>query len=260
MSSAPEQDQHVDVGAFVLGVLDPAEAARFEVHLGTCDRCAAEFDDLIGLEPILADFAASAPNLDTLSVKPTEGMLDKALNEISNVRARQRRKRFYLVAAAAALIIGGPVGVGLATAGGDTQEMAIDPNKPAQFFFDHIPAENKVSGSDPVSKVNATVGVESKTWGTHVVLKLGNITGEKKCDLVAVGKNGEEQVITTWSVPKWGYGIKDSTNKMAKEPLYMHGGAAMNPTEIDHFEIRTLDGDQRLIRMKALDKIKPSPA
>jgi hypothetical protein len=256
--SAPEQEQHVDVGAFVLGVLDPEDSARFEAHLGMCPRCAAEFDDLIGLEPILADFAASAPNAESLSVKPSSGMLDRLVGEISVTRKRRRRRGLYLVAAAAALIVGGPVAAAVVTASvsGGEKTVAVDLERPAKYFFDHVPAANKVSGTDPATAVNATIGVETKSWGTHVVLELGNVRGPLKCDLVAVGKNGEREVVTTWSVPKWGYGIKDSTNAMAREPLYMHGGTAMEPTAIDHFEISTLDGERRLIRMKAPDRIE----
>ena len=40
--------EHDAVGAYVLGVLDEADADRFEAHLAGCDRCAAELDELDG--------------------------------------------------------------------------------------------------------------------------------------------------------------------------------------------------------------------
>lgn len=112
--------------------------------------------------------------------------------------------RPWLVAAAAALIIGGPVAAVMATGGGTS--------------------------------------VEPTAWGTHTVLELKNVKGPRKCRLVAVSKTGEEEVVTSWSVPKWGYGIADSTHPTARYPLYVHGGAAMDRADIDHFEARTFDG------------------
>ena len=52
--------------------------------------------------------------------------------------------------------------------------------------------------------------MEPKAWGTHTVLELKNVKGPQKCSLIAVSKTGEEEVVTSWSVPKWGYGIEDS--------------------------------------------------
>ncbi len=71
--------------------------------------------------------------------------------------------------------------------------------------------------------------MEKKAWGTHSVLELKNVKGPLKCSLIAVGKNGERETVTTWSVPKWGYGIENATTEQAKNPLYVHGGAAMDP-------------------------------
>ncbi|BCK70918.1 hypothetical protein Srufu_048710 [Streptomyces libani subsp. rufus] len=56
-----QPDRHSDVGAYVLGVLDAADADRFERHLVGCDRCAAELEELMALTPVLAEFKQSAP-------------------------------------------------------------------------------------------------------------------------------------------------------------------------------------------------------
>jgi hypothetical protein len=159
----------------------------------------------------------------------------------------------YLVAAAAALIIGGPVVVVATSDGGGTssQAMQMDPHptSPAEdAFFDHM--TEKVHATDPTTKVTATVGMEKKAWGTHAVLELKNVKGPLKCSLIAVSKSGEEEVVTSWSVPAWGYGIPDSPNPAGKNPLYVHGGAAMQRADIDHFEVRTFDG-KRLVDVAA---------
>lgn len=92
--------------------------------------------------------------------------------------------------------------------------------------------------------------MEAKAWGTHAVLELKNVKGPEKCSLIAVGKNGERETVTSWSVPKWGYGIKNAATEQAKNPLYVHGGAAFTPDEIDHFEILTFSG-KKLVSVKA---------
>ncbi len=43
-------------------------------------------------------------------------------------------------------------------------------------------------------------------------------------------------------MPEGGYGIKGATGKWNSEPLFATGGAAFDRGDIDHFEIRTLDG------------------
>ncbi|WP_341483608.1 zf-HC2 domain-containing protein [Streptomyces endophytica] len=68
-----QPDRHSDVGAYALGVLDAADAERFERHLVGCDRCAAELEELMGLTPVLAEFKESAPTPDTLTAVPGPG-------------------------------------------------------------------------------------------------------------------------------------------------------------------------------------------
>jgi len=74
--------------------------------------------------------------------------------------------------------------------------------------------------------------------------------GPLKCSLIAVGKNGERETMSSWSVPKWGYGIPNGKTEEAKEPLYAQGGAAFKPNEIDHFEVMTFQG-KKLVEIDA---------
>jgi anti-sigma factor RsiW len=45
--------QHLELGAYVLGGLEPAERLAFEHHLTTCRDCRAELAELAGLPPLL---------------------------------------------------------------------------------------------------------------------------------------------------------------------------------------------------------------
>ncbi|MFZ3570238.1 anti-sigma factor family protein [Streptomyces sp. BH097] len=254
-------DVHETVGAYALGILDDTEASAFEAHLATCEQCARNLEEFAGMEPMLAALAdlpaeRGAPRLptpdigDSLAARPSPRLAESLADELGRRRAKKRRRGLFLVAAAAALIIGGPLTVMAVTDDGGTGTLADPhPTSPAEdAFFHHMP--EKVKATDAKTNVTATIGMEKKAWGTHTVLELKNVKGPLKCSLVAVGKNGERETVTTWAVPKWGYGIDTSTNANAKRPLYVHGGAAFDRGQIDHFEVETLDG-KRLVEVNA---------
>ncbi|MFI1397841.1 anti-sigma factor family protein [Streptomyces sp. NPDC020681] len=277
MTMYEQESVHDAVGAYVLGVLDDADASAFEAHLAGCDICAAHLEEFSGMEPMLAMLAeAPAPPAGRSNVLSMPGMPDAQdwsdfgrpravpvvpappspkllgglLDEVAAKRAAKRRRGMYLVAAAAALIIGGPTAAVVVTSNDSGSNEALPhPTSPAEdAFFNHM--EEKVKATDPTTKVSATVGLEKKGWGTHTVLELKNVKGPLKCNLIAVSKTGEEEVVTSWAVPRWGYGIPDSPDKAAKNPLYVHGGAAMDRNDIDHFEVRTFEG-KRLVEVEA---------
>ncbi|MDX2624254.1 zf-HC2 domain-containing protein, partial [Streptomyces sp. WI03-5b] len=254
-----EGSAHDAAGAYVLGILDEAEAAAFETHLAGCASCAAHLDEFAGMEPVLAMLAESpaavpgARPVPHVPERPAPRVLDGLVDEVARKRSQRRRRTRYLVAAAAVLVIGGPVAVVTATAGEDSRPRAEaadpHPTSPAEdAFLHHMPEKKRAT--DPVTRVEATVGMEPKAWGTHTVLRLENVKGPQKCSLVAVSRNGEEEVVTSWSVPTWGYGIEGSAHESARHPLYVHGGAAMARSDIDHFEVRTFDGE-RLVEIDA---------
>ncbi|MGW0763929.1 anti-sigma factor family protein [Streptomyces sp. NPDC002676] len=241
-SSVP--NEHEAVGAYALGILDDAEATAFEVHLAGCDWCAQQLDELAGMEPMLAALAdlpgsGSTPSIgESLSARPSPRLAERLVDEVAQKRAQKRRRGFYLVAAAAALIVGGPLVV-LTTSGG-SDNGGMQAMGPAQSAFQTM--SDKRTATDAATHVTATVATEKREWGTHAVLELKNVTGPKRCSLVAVGKNGERETVTSWSVPDWGYGVSNAKSDEAKKPLYVHGGAAFSPNQIDHFEVMTFEG------------------
>ncbi|HCA84287.1 MAG TPA: RNA polymerase subunit sigma [Streptomyces sp.] len=246
MTTPERNSEHEAVGAYALGILDQAEAARFEVHLAGCNYCSAQLDEFMGIEPLLATLAETpTPVHDTgvLHAKPGPQVLPRLLGEVSDHRRKARRRGRYLLAAAAALVLGGPPVAVWATAGdsGDSGRTTAG-NTAEAAFRDGM--QEKVTATDPVSKVAATVATAEKAWGTDTVLELKNVRGPEKCSLIAVSKNGDEEIVTSWSVPEWGYGIPGSDHPGAKNPLYIHGGSAMAPKDIDRFEVRTFDGDR----------------
>ncbi|MEU4653895.1 zf-HC2 domain-containing protein [Streptomyces sp. NPDC023723] len=256
MRESPVPSEHETVGAYALGILDDAEASAFERHLAGCEWCAQQLDELAGMEPMMAALAGlpggvGTPALgESLSARPAPRVAEKLVDEVAERRARKKRRNLYLVGTAAALIVGGPFAAVATTSGGDEGRTAEVRSSaaPAQEAFGDM--TDRVSATDPDTEVSATVAVEKKAWGTHAVLELKNVKGPEKCALIAVGKNGERETVTSWSVPEWGYGIPDATTDKAKQPLYVHGGAAFEPNQIDHFEVMTFGGE-RLVEVDA---------
>ncbi|GGV88587.1 RNA polymerase subunit sigma [Streptomyces gelaticus] len=254
---ADDLSGHDAAGAYLLGVLDDAEAAGFEAHLAECELCAARLDELAGLEPVLATLArppAAVPAarlVPHVPGQPGPRVLARLVDEVAAGRARRRRRAGYLVAAAVALIVGGPVFAVMASGGDGPPPRAAGPyptGSTEDALPDRMPEE--VRATDPLTEVEATIGMARKPWGTSTVLELGNVTGPQKCTLIAVSKTGEEEVVTSWSVPERGYGIEDSPYPGANHPLRVQGGTAMDRGDIDHFEVRTSEG-RRLVEVDA---------
>ncbi|MEV7026921.1 zf-HC2 domain-containing protein [Kitasatospora sp. NPDC093558] len=232
-SGGPE---HVDAGAYVLGLLEPAERAAFERHLAGCAQCAAHVAELGPVEPVLAEYAASAAalGLDPAGPPPSPdpALLDRLVAEVSAGRRRGRVRRLVLALAATAMVAAGPV-VTAAVVGGSATPAVV---AVAQQF----------SATDPQTGARAVVGVDGTTWGSRVNLELSDVQGPLTCTLVAVSHAGEHQTVTTWNVPANGYGDPDD-----RATLHTSGGTALQPGDIDHFEVRVQGSGTVLVSVPA---------
>ncbi|MFC9952423.1 anti-sigma factor family protein [Streptomyces prasinus] len=245
-------NEHETVGAYALGILDDAEATAFESHLAGCEWCAQQLDELAGMEPMLAALAdlpgTGTPSLgESLSAKPTPRVVEKLVDEVARGGATPRRPKLYWDPAAGPVIDRGPfVAVGAhgggesgSGGGGTNRTLSADP---AKDVFEQIP--DKLTATDPDTKVSMTVAFQEKDWGTGLAAQITNVKGSKKCALIVIGKNGERETATSWTVPEWGYGLPDATTDKAKQPLHVQGGASFDPDQIDGFEIVTFDGEK----------------
>ncbi|GHE28411.1 RNA polymerase subunit sigma [Streptomyces capitiformicae] len=249
---------HETVGAYALGILDDAEATQFEAHLATCEWCGQQLDELAGMEPMLAALAdlpaaQGTPAIgESLAAKPSSNLSDRLVGEVVQHRAKKSRRNFFMLAAGIAAIVAGPTAVFATTGGGDndggTKTGEVLAANPARDMF--MSLDDKVQRTDASTKVSATVAMQEKAWGTQAVLELKNVEGPEKCSLIAVGKNGERETVTSWSVPEWGYGIEGAKTEQARNPLYVEGGAAFTPDEIERFEVLTFSG-KKLVEIAA---------
>jgi hypothetical protein len=213
-------DEHIDLGAYALGLLEEQDKATFEAHLATCATCAAE---LRTLSPV-ADLLHGQEPVE-LAGDPGAGELPV---DLLHKRAALSRRRFRwqvaVGAAACAAALGGGVAVGVATA---------QHGQPAGPVL----AGQRHTATDPATGVTGTVGLVAKTWGTQVTLDLAHVHGPVECQLIAISKTGERKVVTGWFVPAPGDGVPGHPAH-----LLVQGGTAIPLGSLAGFDVIVVRG------------------
>jgi hypothetical protein len=246
---------HVDVAAYVLGILDDQDDASFAHHFAHCPRCRAEYRELSDLPRLLdqvkpnrADRARSRP-----PAAPSKQVLARALEEIGVARTQTRRRvntRWLTAAAAAVLLFGGGVVVwqlggspsAPTTQAGPTSQQPSTPTSPTPTGTDVVAGARTVSATNPVTGAAAIIGIEPAPWGTRINLELRGVTGPMQCQLVAVSKTGATQVVTSFSVPATGFGVPDSP-----EPLRITGNIGFDQETLLRFDLHRDSGPDVLV-------------
>ncbi|MFC9247470.1 zf-HC2 domain-containing protein [Streptomyces sp. NPDC057136] len=205
-------------GAYALGVLGAAGAFRFEEHLAECPACRCQVREFGAVTALLAEHGRPTAEEVEPVREPGPGLLNRTVAAVAALRRRSRWRRAALVAAAV-LAVGGPLVV------------AGFPDAPGAARAE------RWGGRDAASGVVAAVTTGAREWGTDVDLRVARVPVAGVCALVAVGRDGSEQTVTTWSVGRPG-----------EEPVRVSGGAALRPDAIDRFEVRTARG-QRLVTL-----------
>ncbi|MFE7231567.1 zf-HC2 domain-containing protein [Streptomyces sp. NPDC002405] len=203
-------ERHRDVGAYALGMLDEADAFRFEDHLMECPRCAAQVTEFGPTARQLMLYRRATPRFVHPMTRPGPALLDRLLGEVARRRRAGRRRVLYGLAASVVLAVGGPAVVAVVGHHGG----------PARY-----------AATDATTGVWAEVRAADRDWGTDVEVRVKDGAGPHSCRLVVIGRDGSEQTVTTWNVPPHDAG--SST---------VAGGTTMHPGQIDRFEVRTADG------------------
>jgi hypothetical protein len=230
---------HMDVGAYALGVLSDWEATQFEAHLADCDVCARELEELTLVSSLLSH--VDGDSLDAVEHYDRDGrQLDRMLNVVSLERRRARTRRVLSAAAAIVVVVAGIafgiIGLSPFSSGSPGSPRAL-PTPHKTYGVKEEPPTKRYQAKDPLTGANAEVAVTDNKWGTRVQLKLTTVNGPLVCQLIAVGKDEQTAVAMTWKVPSAGYG-----SVAQPDPLVVDGSTSIRTADLDHFEVRAIEG------------------
>jgi len=169
--------EHVrgDLGAYVLGALEPEEEAAVREHLATCSECAAEHARLAGL-PALLSLAGPAADAGPPAPALEERVLDAIAGERPRRAPRRRRllrARVLVPAAALAALAAVAVAVVIAL-GGDNEG-------PTPGFEVALQPAAGETGSGRALLESADAGIKMRLWVRGLPADPG-IVYEVQCD------------------------------------------------------------------------------
>ncbi|MGN6676593.1 MAG: anti-sigma factor family protein [Streptosporangiaceae bacterium] len=183
--------QHTDVAAYSFGLLEQHDKLEFEAHLAGCESCTAELAELSAMAGLFADVDPVEPDRD----EPDGGVIEDLIRRRSTASRRRGRQRAFLTVAACIVLVGGGVAAGVAVA----PQQAPPPVLVMQGV--------QHAATNPATGVHGKVGLVDFAWGTQVILDLSGVRGPLSCDLVAITRSGQRQVIAGWRVSAAGYGV-----------------------------------------------------
>src|SRR5215472_6798998 len=111
MNGEPVSSEHIDVGAYALGLLEPEDQRAFEEHLDGCPACQADLAEFSGMKNLLTGLGP----VPSATEEPTEAEVVDLVRRRATDQRHRRRWQTALAAAAAVVLLAGGVAVGLAT-------------------------------------------------------------------------------------------------------------------------------------------------
>lgn len=221
----PEHDRVAEWdAAYVLGALSPADRRAYEEHLAECDECRRSVAELAPTAGLLSRVPAErARAMDAAPPSPPDGLRDGLLRR---ARQRRNRRRAWTLAAVTALVLGGvsvPVSLALTAPAASTHAMTDLAGAPLE----------------------ASVRLTDVAWGTKIDLVCrysGDVLdapeGGWPYALAVVDAGGATTTLSTWRA------APGSTTSLS-------AGTDLSIGEIGAVEIRTIDGDDVLMRYEA---------
>jgi predicted anti-sigma-YlaC factor YlaD len=182
-------ERRIALGAYAVGALEAAERDQVEDHLAQCASCREELSALVELTPVLGrlspdEAAAARP---PLAAGPRGSLVERTLAELA--RRRRNARRRWQVAMAGGVAVVAALGVAVAV---------LVVTRPAVAPV--TVAAARLSGSDASTGVSASAALYVESWGTWIHLDVSGVQPGDQCELVAVSRDGSEQVAGTWRV------------------------------------------------------------
>ena len=177
MTSPDCQAVRVDLGAYLLGALDPGERVRVASHL---ERCATCRDELAGLAVLPGLLGRISPDDLATDHAPRAGGAERLLAELHGRRRGRRRRQSIAIVGAFAVLVVGLLGV---------RELTSPPRGPVPLT---------VAATSPTTHVSGHAALTSVPAGTTVGLRIIGVRPGTRCQLIVLGIGGRHEVAGTW--------------------------------------------------------------
>ncbi|GAA3105908.1 hypothetical protein GCM10010464_81250 [Pseudonocardia yunnanensis] len=200
--------RRTDLGAYLVGSLDPAERAEVEGHLVTCTDCRSEMAELAPLPGVLGRIDATEARDRLLT--PSRDLLSRALAAVDEHERTERHRllRWKMAAAAAAVV---------AVLAGALPQLIT----------------NSADGTPMAVMTGVTAAgmgsMHQRAWGTAVHLELTGLPPASGYRAYATARDGRTEVAANWGASPDGRAT-------------VVGTTAIPRNELASIDIRTVDG------------------
>jgi predicted anti-sigma-YlaC factor YlaD len=173
-------DAASDLGAYVLGALEPGDMRRVEEHLRSCPTCAAELAEFAALPGLLNRVRPG--DLNPPTVTPSPGLYAR-MSAAAMPPRRLRNRTWALVAAAVLVVLGVGAGVTVWVTGSGEQTVTAS-----------------------AGAVRATVTASSVDDGSALDVTVAGMHPGELCTLVVVDRDGARHPAGSWHASPAGDG------------------------------------------------------
>lgn len=173
---------HTELGAYVLGALEPEERRAVEDHVADCATCRDELARLSGLPPLLDRLTVEEVTADVGSVSAQLTARGRRAAADEHVRLRRHLRWWRLGAVAATLLA--VVAVGVAW-------------QPWEEPPDRVVAQLVPVAEDAVA-VEGTIAAYAWEWGSTIEIRVADLPPRTAYVVVAVAEDGTRQRAGTW--------------------------------------------------------------
>ncbi|MFC6093162.1 anti-sigma factor family protein [Saccharothrix lopnurensis] len=234
--------EHIDVAAYVLGVLDEDEVDAFENHLAQCRRCALDLRDFAQLPDLLDEANANGLLRAGTGERPDGRSVRAMLDNVSDLRARKRRNAVLAAGAAAVLLVVLTAVVSVYVAAPTDQVAGSTTSVPAQTNVakDAPDASGRLTRTDTTTGVSADLVATPQRWGMSLELEVKGAQGPTRCELIARSKTGETMVLGSWLA---------SSPTPDRDPAHLQAAVGLRWHEIAEFAIRDTKTGTTLVRL-----------
>jgi Putative zinc-finger len=181
-----------ELGAHVLGLLDPVQSYAVEEHLAGCPACRREWEELRGMVDVL-DYVPPEAALE--GPPDADLMLRRTLRQVRKEGGAQRRRRRFAGAGVAAAVIG-VVLVGGVQLGRETvPPLPVTPPVAAEPSGDSVVL---TGGGAPGVSMTTTI-TPAAGW-VRLTTSVQGIPPGQRCYVVVEARDGTREIAGSWVV------------------------------------------------------------